>query len=111
LQLHLQKCKKYLAIIGSQKQHREKAPNKAKANPFGKITPIDKCQLDELAAFMVYNYGLPLGFFDYPAVKAFLYRLRPAYHPSNRNQLYLKLLDQCYKDTKKEVKDNINSQD
>jgi hypothetical protein len=62
--------------IESQKQQREKASDKAKANPFDKITLIDKCQLDALAAFMVYNYSLLLGFFDYPAVKAFLYRLR-----------------------------------
>jgi hypothetical protein len=60
---------------------------------------------------MVYDYGLFLGFFDYPAVKAFLYRLRPAYHSPNRNQLDLKLLDQYYKDIKKEVKDYIDSQD
>jgi hypothetical protein len=59
---------------------------------------------------MVYNCGLSLGFFEHPAVKAFLYRLRPAYYPPNRNQLDSKLLDQCYEDTKKEVEDYIDSQ-
>lgn len=62
------------------------------------IKLLEKCQLNELAAFIVHYYGLSLGFFDHPAVKAFLYHLRPTYYPFNRNQLNSKLLDQCYED-------------
>jgi hypothetical protein len=60
---------------------------------------------------MVYDHRLPFSFFEHPAVKAFLQRLRPAYYPPQRYQLNQRLLEQCYKDIKKEVKRYINSQD
>jgi hypothetical protein len=44
----------------------------AKANPFDKITSAEQKQLDELTAFMVYDYGLLFSFFEHLAVKAFL---------------------------------------
>jgi hypothetical protein len=45
---------------------------------------------------MIYDAGLPLSFFDNPAVQAFLRRLRPAYTSLSRFRLVITLLDDSY---------------
>jgi hypothetical protein len=60
---------------------------------------------------MVYKAGLPLGFFKYSAVQAFLYRLRPAYQPPHRTRLLTTLLDNSYGSVKEEVERYLEKQD
>jgi hypothetical protein len=45
---------------------------------------------------MVFEAGLPLGFFEYSAIQAFLHRLRPAYNPLCRTRLSTTLLEDSY---------------
>ena len=77
---------------------------------YTKMTPFEHSQLDELAAFMIYDAGLPLSFFEHPSVKAFLKRLQPAYTPPTRLRLSGTLLEKSYEATKTEVEDYINTQ-
>jgi hypothetical protein len=60
---------------------------------------------------MVYDCSLSLGFFEHPSVIAFLKRLQPAYSPPPRSRLDDKLLEDCYKATKTEVEDYIDTQE
>jgi hypothetical protein len=60
---------------------------------------------------MIYEAGLPLGFFDHFAVQAFFRRLRPAYKPPCRKRLSTTLLDESYRSVKAEVEEYLDKQD
>jgi hypothetical protein len=60
---------------------------------------------------MIYKAGLPLGFFDHFAVRAFFHRLRPAYKLLCRKRLSIILLDESYRSVKVEVKEYFEKQD
>jgi hypothetical protein len=59
---------------------------------------------------MVYDTGLPLGFFEHTSIKAFFQQLRPAWHPPSQEMLSESLLEDVYEDTKKEVDSYLNTQ-
>jgi hypothetical protein len=60
---------------------------------------------------MIYEAGLPLGFFDHFAVRAFFHRLRPAYKLPCRKRLSTTLLDESYRSVKAEVEEYLEKQD
>jgi hypothetical protein len=63
---------------------------------FNQIPAYEHNKLDELAAFMIYEAGLPLSFFKHFAVRAFFHRLRSAYKLLSRKRLLITLLDISY---------------
>jgi hypothetical protein len=75
---------------------------------FNKISPYKYSKLDELAALIIYNANLPLTFFEHPAVKAFLYRLRPAYNLPTRARLSTILLKDSYQSARQKVKEYLD---
>jgi hypothetical protein len=60
---------------------------------------------------MVFEAGLPLGFFEHSAIQAFLHRLRPAYNPPCRTRLSTTLLEDSYQHIKAEVEEYLEKQD
>jgi len=60
---------------------------------------------------MIYDVGLPLTFFERPAVKAFLHRLRPAYNLPSRVRLSTELLEDSYQSVRQEVEEYLDKQD
>jgi hypothetical protein len=60
---------------------------------------------------MIYNASLPLNFFEQPAIKAFLYRLRPAYNLPCRVRLSTELLEDSYQSVRQEVEEYLDKQD
>jgi hypothetical protein len=77
---------------------------------FDRISSHEHSKLDELAALMVYDAGLALGFFEHPAVKAFLHRLRPAYNLPSRVRLSTTLLEDSYQSVRQEVEEYLDKQ-
>jgi Protein of unknown function (DUF 659) len=77
---------------------------------FDKISPYKHSKLDKLAALMIYDVGLPLTFFERPAVKAFLHRLRPAYNLLSRVRLSTELLKNSYQSVRQEIKEYLDKQ-
>ena len=67
-------------------------------------------QADRLAALMVYQKGLPLGFFDDQVMLNFLKYLQPAYTPPTRRQLAEGLLDTEYEAVKAHVDEAIDQE-
>jgi hypothetical protein len=78
---------------------------------FDRISPHEHSKLDGLAALMIYNANLPLTFFEHPAVKAFLYRLRPAYNLPTRARLSITLLKDSYQSVWQKVEEYLDKQD
>lgn len=78
---------------------------------FDHISTYEHSRLDELAALMIYDTGLPLSFFEHSAVQAFLYRLRPAYKLPGRARLSTTLLEDSYESVKEEVEEHLDKQD
>jgi hypothetical protein len=78
---------------------------------FDHLSEAEHQKLDQAAATMVYDTGLPLSFFEHTSVKAFFQQLRPAWHPPSREMLSESLLEDIYEDTKKEVDSYLNTQD
>ena len=60
---------------------------------------------------MVYDAGLALSFFEHPAIKAFLHRLRPAYDLPSRVRLSTILLEDSYQAVRQEVEEHLDKQD
>jgi hypothetical protein len=108
---HLLQCQKYLKTQEQAKKRKLDTTSPPTVNPFDKVTPLEQFELDKLAAFMVYDAGLSLQFFDHPAVKAFLNRLRPAYHLFTRTRLSITALNDTFTAIKEEVNKYINIQE
>jgi hypothetical protein len=64
------------------------------------MTPARHLRADELAALMVYQAGLPFGFFEKPEVLAFLPALNSAYIPPKRDILATIMLDKAWESVK-----------
>jgi hypothetical protein len=75
---------------------------------FNRISSHEHSKLDELAALMIYDADLALSFFEHPAVKAFLHRLRPAYNLPSRVRLSTTLLKDSYQSVRQEIKEYLN---
>jgi hypothetical protein len=78
---------------------------------FDRISPHEHSKLDELAALIIYDANLPLTFFEHPAVKAFLHRLRPAHNLPTRARLSTTLLKDSYQSVRQEVEEYLDKQD
>jgi hypothetical protein len=75
------------------------------------MTAARHLRADELAALMVYQAGLPFGFFEKPEVLAFLRALNSAYVPPKRDVLATTMLDKAWQSVKKEVDAEIDKED
>jgi hypothetical protein len=106
-QQHLDHCQRYLSSLQETKKRKldDESPLLA---TFDRISPHEHSRLDELAALMIYDAGLPLSFFEHPAVKAFLHRLRPAYNLPSRARLSTTLLKDSYQSVRQEVKEYLD---
>jgi hypothetical protein len=109
-QQHLEQCQKYQASL-QETRKRKRNDSTTPITAFDQINPHEQNELDELAALMIYDIGLPLGFFEYPAVQSFFHRLRPAYNLPSRTRVSTTLLDDSYQAVKQEVEEYIDKQD
>ena len=109
-QQHLDQCQKYQVSL-QETRKRKRNDSTAPITAFDQISPHEHNELDELAALMIYDAGLPLGFFEYPAVQSFFHRLRPAYNLPSRTRVSTTLLDDSYQAVKQEVEEYIDKQD
>jgi hypothetical protein len=57
---HLQQCRAYQRTLEQLKKRKLEASGPPAVIPFDKVTPIEKIELDNLAALMVYDAGLSL---------------------------------------------------
>jgi Protein of unknown function (DUF 659) len=103
-------CQRYQSSLHEAKKRRLEDNNSPIA-AFDQISIHEHSKLDELAALMVYEAGLPLSFFEHSAVQAFLHRLRPAYQLPHRTRLSTTLLDNSYRSVKEEVEEYLEKQD
>jgi hypothetical protein len=102
---HLKKCLKYHSAMRAAEKRKQGASGTVS---FDHLSEAEHQKLDKAAATMVYDTGLPLNFFEYTSVKAFFQQLRPAWHTPSRDMLSESLLEDVYKDTKKEVDSYLN---
>jgi hypothetical protein len=101
MKLHLTECLLYQQYSSAQTAERlakkrrlqsgQEQPTQATISDI--MTPARHSRADELAALMIYQAGLPFGFFEKPKVIAFLRALNSAYTPPKRNVLATTMLD------------------
>jgi hypothetical protein len=75
------------------------------------MTPVRHSRADELAALMIYQAGLPFGFFEKPEIIIFLQALNSVYTSPKRNILATTMLDKTLTAVKQEVNAEINKEE
>ena len=104
---HLETCSAYQSSLASD---RKRTLSGNTPNHFGLMSHKRHEDINEAAAHMIYETGLPFTWFERPAVKAWLQKLQPAWTLPGETLFRTTYLDNEYIKVKSEI-DNIIDQD
>jgi hypothetical protein len=107
---HLTECVKYKAHLAEQERGKRKRDGE-QLTIGGHLTTTEHKHINNLAAMMLYETGLPFMFFEKPSVKAFLTTLRPAYTPPSSFYFANQLLHDTWIKVKQEVDAHIDREE